>query len=241
MSDEQRDAFEEHFFDCDECAERSASRRRHDSGREGGLCRDDGSGQGPDDACSSDPHVERPAWQRSVALPWAAAAALACVAAYQSLWVVPSLRQEISPRALVPVTLRPESRGAEAVVTRRSPADPVSLAVEINEPPQSGEVTYELKTSEGRSRRFGPRRRASAGNAAAAAHAVVDTERVDALHSFGPRRSGIRPPSWRVPVRGVHAMTTHPDRTHSWISHAVSFSEAMPPPSAAASSVPPTS
>jgi hypothetical protein len=97
------------------------------------------------------PTLRRTGWHRSPALPWAAAAALACLTTYQSLWVVPSLRQEISPRALAPVTLHPESRGGETVVARRSPTDPISLAVEINDLPQSGEVTYELKTSEGRS------------------------------------------------------------------------------------------
>src|SRR5204863_369451 len=54
-------------------------------------------------------------WYRSLALPWAAAAALALVAGYETLWVVPSLRRA-SPLALVPVTLRPASRGAETVV-----------------------------------------------------------------------------------------------------------------------------
>jgi hypothetical protein len=149
MSNEQRESFEEHFFACDACAEdlRTAAAMLHGA-RAGfaGRTRPRNVVTMPVER----PAIRRPAWQCSLALPWAAAAALACVVTYQSVWVVPSLRREVSPRALVPVTLHPESRGGEAVVARRSPADPVSLALEINDPPQAGEVTYELTTLEGR-------------------------------------------------------------------------------------------
>jgi hypothetical protein len=150
MSDEQREAFEEHFFVCHECADDLRAAAAMIQGAKAGFAGTAGTGKVLTMPVER-PTTGRPAWQRSVALPWAAAAALACLVTYQSAWVVPSLRQEASPRALVPVTLRPESRGAEAVVARRSPTEPVSLAVEINEASQSGEVTYELKTPEGRS------------------------------------------------------------------------------------------
>jgi hypothetical protein len=84
-----------------------------------------------------------------VALPWAAAAALALVTGYQSLWVVPSLRQAATPSAVVPVTLRPQSRGAEAVVPAGRQGGPVILAIDVNDPP-AGEVTYDLSTADGR-------------------------------------------------------------------------------------------
>ena len=151
MSDEQREAFEEHFFGCDVCAEDMRTAAAMLQGARSGFAGKAGSAATVLTMPLERPATRRPAWPRSPALPWAAAAALACVVGYQSLWVVPSLRQEAAPRALAPVTLRPASRGAEAVVARRSPADPISLAVEINEPLQSAEVTYELKTSEGRS------------------------------------------------------------------------------------------
>lgn len=148
MSGEQRESFEEHFFTCDACAEDLRAAAAMMQGARAGLAGRAGSGQVltmPRDRTAS----RRPGWYRSPALPWAAAAALAGVVTYQSAWVVPSLRREASPRALVPVTLHPESRGGEATVTRRSTADPVSLAVEINDAPQSG-VIYELTTAEGR-------------------------------------------------------------------------------------------
>jgi hypothetical protein len=149
MSDEQREAFEEHFFVCDECAEDLRAAAAMIQGVKAGDAGTTESGRVltmPLDRSA----MRRPAWQRSLAIPWAAAAALACLVTYQALWVVPSLRQEISPRALVPITLHPESRGAAAIIVRRSPTDPISLAVEINDPPSAGEVTYDLMTSEGR-------------------------------------------------------------------------------------------
>jgi hypothetical protein len=149
MSGDQRGSFEEHFFACDECAEDLRTAAAMLEGARAGFRAGTGSGNVLTMPLER-PAIRRPGWQRSPALPWAAAAALACVVAYQAVWVVPALRQEAAPRALVPVMLHPESRGAEAVVARRSPGDPVSLAVEINDPPQAGEVTYELTTPEGR-------------------------------------------------------------------------------------------
>ena len=90
-----------------------------------------------------------PVWYRSAALPWAMAATLAVVAGYQSLVLVPALRRGPGPAVLTPVTLRPESRGAEPVVTPPA-GGPVSFAIEITEPPQSGEITYELTDANGR-------------------------------------------------------------------------------------------
>jgi hypothetical protein len=149
MSNEQREAFEEHFFSCDECAGDLRAAAAMIQGAKEGLAGTAESGRVLTMPAARSP-IQRPGWQRSVAIPWAAAASLACVLAYQSGWVVPSLRQEGSPLALVPVTLRPASRGAEALVTRRSPAAPVSLAVEINEAPSAAEITYDLTTTEGR-------------------------------------------------------------------------------------------
>ena len=98
MSDEDRNGFEEHYFSCEICAEdvRTAS----------ALV------QGAKTALASPmvPTVPKPlqfrnaSWYRSVAVPWAVAASFAMFAAYQSLLVVPELRHDLSPRALVPVT-----------------------------------------------------------------------------------------------------------------------------------------
>jgi hypothetical protein len=147
MSAADRDAFEEHFFACQLCADdlrvAGAMMKGARAGFAGGIAAGRVVPMTPPAA------RKRAVWYRSAVLPWAAAAALALVTTYQSFWVVPSLRQGASPVAIVPVTLHPASRGAEAVVPLRAGADPVSLAVEINEPVDGGELAYELRTAAG--------------------------------------------------------------------------------------------
>lgn len=149
MSNDDRQTYEEHFFACDVCADDLRSAAAMLQGAKDGFA-------GASTASRVVPMAARSgvararAWYQSVALPWAAAAALAGVAAYQSLWLVPSLQRDASPIVLAPVTLRPESRGAEPIVRARSRTAPVTLALEINDPPQGGEISYELNTSDGR-------------------------------------------------------------------------------------------
>jgi hypothetical protein len=148
MSDEHRQTFEEHYFECDVCADDLRAATAMLQGAKAGFA----SVSAADNVVPmSSRHSVTPkaTWYRSPALPWAAAAALALVAGYQSLWVVPSLRQAAAPVAVVPVTLRPQSRGAEAVVPIGRDGGSVILAIEVNDPP-AGEVTYDLSTADGR-------------------------------------------------------------------------------------------
>jgi hypothetical protein len=149
MSDQDRQVFEEHFFSCHVCADDLRVAAAMLQGAKDGLA-------GSSTASHVVPMAVKPAatsnprWHRSVALPWAVAATLAGVVAYQSLRVVPSQRPDLAPLALVPVTLRPASRGAEAVVPVKPRASLVGLALEINDAPQGGEIAYELTGADGR-------------------------------------------------------------------------------------------
>lgn len=149
MSDDDRSAFEEHFFSCEACADDLRTAAAMLQGAKDGLMASQTSGQVIPMPTTRQARTTG-AWYRSTTLPWAAAATLAAIVAYQSFWVVPSLRRDGSPFAIVPVTLHPESRGGEAIVARQPGGAPVTLAVEINEPPQAGELGYELKTADGR-------------------------------------------------------------------------------------------
>ena len=151
MSDADRDAFEEHFFDCHVCAydlRAGPATLQAKAGFAGTAT----TGRTFSRGREAVRHVTRPVWYRSAALPWAMAATLAVVAGYQGLFVVPALRvgRDVGPIALAPVTLRPESRGAEPVLTPTSANGPVSLAIEISDPPQGGEIAYDLLDSNGR-------------------------------------------------------------------------------------------
>jgi hypothetical protein len=148
MTNADRQAFEDHFFSCDACAEDLRIAAAMLQGAQAGFAGPATTGRVVPMVVK--PPAARPLWYRSAALPWAAAAALAVVTAYQSVWVVPSLRRDTSTFAIVPITLRPANRGSEALVPLGRGTGPVSLAIDINDPPPSGELTYDLSASDGR-------------------------------------------------------------------------------------------
>lgn len=148
MPEKDRLAFEDHFFSCELCADDLRVAAAMLQGAKAGFAGPSTSGRVLPMVVKP-PAAGHPAWYRSVALPWAAAATLAFVTAYQSFLVVPSRRQEMSPIALAPVTLHPASRGAEAIVPLGA-GGPATLALEINEPVEGRELTYDLSSSDGR-------------------------------------------------------------------------------------------
>ncbi|HJZ78532.1 MAG TPA: zf-HC2 domain-containing protein [Vicinamibacterales bacterium] len=147
MSGEDRLAFEEHYFSCEACAgDLRTAAAMLEGARRGFAARPDpravpGTNRRP---------LRARNWYRSAALPWAVAATLAGVTVYQSVRVVPSLQPDASPVALAPVTLRPASRGAEALVAFDSQSRFVTVALDINDAPQSAELTFSLATADGR-------------------------------------------------------------------------------------------
>jgi hypothetical protein len=147
MSGADRQAFEDHFFSCESCAEDMRVAAAMVAGAKAGFA-------GTESPRRVVPMVARraiakTAWYRSAALPWAAAAALAVLTTYQAFLSVPSFEGE-SPVAIVPVTLRPASRGADAVVPLATGSTPVSLAIEINELADTRELAYTLRTADDR-------------------------------------------------------------------------------------------
>ena len=110
MTEVERFEFEEHYFDCAECAE---------DVRLGDMIRQEARRAGV--AMAPNTQVGRPAvvltsakwWRRPmVAAPWAVAATLALVVGYQSLVTVPGLRDAGGPQSIEPVMLRGATRGA---------------------------------------------------------------------------------------------------------------------------------
>jgi hypothetical protein len=125
MSEPERFEFEAHYFDCPECAE---------DVRLGHLIREE---------ATAKPSAKiLPFWKRPmVAVPWAAAAALALVVGYQSL----ASRESIGPEPLAPVMLRGATRGTIPVVTIAPNQHFVTLAVDLMPPSQPRALRYELR------------------------------------------------------------------------------------------------
>ena len=142
MTEVERFEFEEHYFDCADCAE---------DVRLGDMIRQEARRAGP--ARDANPQAGRPAvvltsakwWRRPmVAAPWAVAATLAMVVGYQSLVTVPGLRDAAGPQAIEPVMLRGKTRGAGTTVTVAPGQRFVALSADLLTPPQSSSMTYEI-------------------------------------------------------------------------------------------------
>jgi anti-sigma factor RsiW len=144
MADQERDALEEHFFSCAECAE---------DARAAGALRD-AVAAGMASRAATRPAgrvLELPAPRRRLAsavVPWAVAASLALVAGYQSFVLQPALKRNAAPIVLSPVTLRPASRGEEPVVFASAGAV-VTLAVDLGGVAIDGEAEYEIRHAGG--------------------------------------------------------------------------------------------
>jgi hypothetical protein len=138
MTEVEKHEFEEHFFDCDDCAEevrrgelihQEVRRAKSQPRRNAGL---------------SLVATRRPAWRRPmVVLPWAAAATLALTTGYQSLVVVPTLKRANAPQSLSPVMLREATRGAVPVVKVSQEQRFVALGLDVTSPAKE-EATYDL-------------------------------------------------------------------------------------------------
>jgi hypothetical protein len=142
MTEVERFEFEEHYFDCVECAE---------DVRLGDMVRQEARRAGA--AVASNTHVGRPAvvltsakwWRRPmVAAPWAVAATLAMVVGYQSLVTVPGLRDAGGPQSIEPVMLRGATRGAHTTVAIAPGQRFVALSADLLTPPQSSSLAYEI-------------------------------------------------------------------------------------------------
>ena len=158
MTQEERDAFEEHYFSCAECAEDAREAAAMREGVRGGLARPARSAGAGERARVVPMRPAAAGWRSSVALPWAAAALLAVGLGYQTVAGPLSPRRQADSFALTPSTLRPASRGQEAVVPRaRAPF--VTLAVDLGGAQFDRDIQYELARADGKTIASGRRRR----------------------------------------------------------------------------------
>jgi hypothetical protein len=149
MPQEERESFEEHYFSCAECAEEARAAAIMRDAAASGLARGDA------DALPTGDHRGvlpfRPAsrrWRSSVALAWAAAAMLAIALGYQAVQGPLIPRRGADSFQLTPSTLRPASRGQEAVVSP-GPRGVVTLAVDLGGAQFDQGIAYGLVRADG--------------------------------------------------------------------------------------------
>jgi anti-sigma factor RsiW len=204
MTEQERQEFESHYFVCPECA---------DDVRAGELLRTATMALPVEAPAIRVPAPSsplpfpspQPARGSTTVIPWAAAAALALVAGYQSLFVVPALRRDVAPQALDAVTLRPASRGSETVVRLRKGQTAVLLALDVNVAATSPELEYELKADDGSSRLVEHARTPAPG---APLLLLMPASRLSPGHQF---EIVVRSPSQPAPPLGEYRFTVASD------------------------------
>ena len=145
MTEVEKHDFEDHFFDCGNCAEdvRLGEQMRQEVRR---------ASRHSTPAKRSSKIIEfttRRAWRRpSIVLPWAVAATLTLAVSYQSLVTVPGLRNAISPQSISPVMLRGATRGPAPVVTVAPGQRFVTLGLDVTASSTS-DLTYDLLDAAG--------------------------------------------------------------------------------------------
>jgi hypothetical protein len=147
LPEADRDAFEAHYFECAACAEDVRVGALLKEGVQSGMA---GPALASRQAAKVVSIAPRRAWRAGQALPWAAAAALAIVAGYQGLWVMPGLREQLAPQAVSPVALRPASRGSIATIVPPRQGV-VAFALDLNAVAAPPTLTYDLRTVDGES------------------------------------------------------------------------------------------
>ena len=155
MTEPERTVFEEHYFSCVDCADDVRMGAVMSDGARAGLMGERADGVVVTDMTASDAWRRRTAtnpsrWYQSAAIPWAVAATLAVVAGYQTFVGTPG-RPLSQPQALVPVTLRPASRGQEPKVVVSRDSSIATLAVDMSSAVSGSSLPYSIRTAAGAS------------------------------------------------------------------------------------------
>lgn len=183
MPEIERFAFEEHLFGCEVCAEDvRLGALMHDGvaanllpaaaavPQSAGLPKTAGKDvpaatipAGVPAAASAGRMPVARTVERQAFMPWAIAAMLALTVGYQTLWVVPGLRDAVvGPTVLTPVALRGATRGAEPTIVRPA-SGVVALSVDLPGVAAGQSLTYDLRSPGGASVATGTAAAPSAG------------------------------------------------------------------------------
>jgi hypothetical protein len=147
MPELERFQFEEHYFTCEPCAEDLRTGALMRDGVRAGLLPDVAAEAPPIRTLTAPAPATSAGWRQ--VLPWAVAAMLAVTLGYQTLFVVPGLRDGVvATQAATPVTLRPATRGPEPLVARPAGSGLLVLAVDVSGLTSVASLAYDLRTAD---------------------------------------------------------------------------------------------
>jgi hypothetical protein len=138
MTDTERISFEEHCFSCAECAQDVLIGDKMREGVRAGLQSGGGAG------VTTSRAVRARVWRPAIVIPWAAAASLMFVAAYESFQATSMRRELARPMTLSPLTLRAATRGQELTVPVKA-GGVVTLAVDLGGNRFDDGLKYEVR------------------------------------------------------------------------------------------------
>jgi hypothetical protein len=133
LSTAERDEFEEHYFDCTDCARevRTAAVLRANTK----AVLKEGCVPAAQAAAAGESWWRRLfTFRGPVLAPYGAVAALAVVTAYQGAVVIPNLRAASEPQLLVSAALRPTVRGSDLTITVPSDARFFEVTFDVESP-----------------------------------------------------------------------------------------------------------
>jgi hypothetical protein len=152
MSEPERFDFEDHYFDCGECAEDVRAANAFARGVRA-VCAQDGASARTPLVMQEKVTRARFAWLSPASLlPMAASLMLASFVGYQSLVTIPQLR---SSRALSPIVLRAAARGDEQTVELRRDQPYSVLSLDVNAADPGTPLVYEVSPQNGSARAKG--------------------------------------------------------------------------------------
>ena len=150
MSEPERFAFEDHYFQCKECADDVRAGTALARGIQA-IGREDAAARRPVGAAPAERAASRWwSWLSPAALiPTAVAAMLACVVSYQSLVTIPELSDS---RALDTVVLRAAARGDEQTIDIHDGQPFTVLSFDVNAAEPGTPLRYEIGPEGGKPR-----------------------------------------------------------------------------------------
>src|SRR5262249_25762739 len=149
MDERERFDFEDHYFACHECADDLRTANTFIAGVKADCATEEQTQPRARPAAIQHGSTGWLDWLRAPAfVPAMAALLLGCLASYQALVLIPSIRGGVAARAIAPVVLRAAARGEDAPLVERK-GDLSVLSLDVNAADPGASLHFEITPAQG--------------------------------------------------------------------------------------------